>query len=283
MKQTFLVACAAIALQFPAHLGAEPAPDVEAVLGRSLSVLTNARTLYFEATRRQQGDNIREKYYLQNDNGSLKIRVESSVVVSWMHVDTLYIKNDTGIWEVDPDQAIEVSKAFAADNLLAVYPFFRMLLIPGHAYELDVSERSSGGTDYVDIKGKLAGASGTNGPDIAKQFEYTIVKTNGYLAALHETTFGKRSLDMQFEKFQTDLPLDPHLFDLPANLKRTVAANRDDFLNLRMHEVKVKMSSAEFQKHARVTSREKRSIQVVLLLSALSPVGIWAYKKRTRK
>jgi hypothetical protein len=203
------------------------------ILERLIRTLNHARTIHFEgrklhpnwAAGRVDGHVndkppvTRQKYYLQNDGGINRIRVESSATVFGMTVATLFIKNEEGIWEVLTDQVGEVSKIFTSDQLLGVFPFRRLFSCLQHPYDLQWSEEQRGDAGYFVVTGKLPDAPGASGQDIAKEFAYKIGLADGLLYSLHELTLRLRSNDIELDKMELNRPFDPALFELPDKPK----------------------------------------------------------------
>jgi hypothetical protein len=207
------------------------------VLEKLIQTLNDAQTLYYDGRKIGPKSSVTlQKYYLKNDNGIIRIRVESSATVSGMNITTTFIKNENGIWEVLADQVCEVSKVFTSDQLLGVFPFFRLFSCLQHPYVLDLSEENLGGTECFIINGKLSNAPSANAPDIAKEFTYTIGKMDGLLDSIHEMTFGKRLIDLELEKLELNQVLNPALFELPDKPK-IIASSLDQYLDLRNQEM----------------------------------------------
>ncbi len=212
---------------------ADASSEASTILEKLIGSFNEARTLYFEATVAHPNPNAapvagqasapspvtRRKYYSMNHGGMTRIRVESSATVSGMNLSTLFIKNDTGIWEVWAEMSGEVSKVFTQDQLLGVFPFFRLFACLQHPYELQLAEENRGGVEYFGISGKLSDAPVAGTPDIAREFAYRIGKADGLLHSIHERTFAKRAIDLEFDKLELNQPLDPALFELPDKPK----------------------------------------------------------------
>jgi hypothetical protein len=172
----------------------------------------------------------------------MRIRVESSATVRGMNITTIFIKNEEGIWEVLTDQACEVSKVFTNDQLDGVFTFSRLFSCLQYPYELHLSEESHGGAECFVIDGKLANAPGANGPDIAREFTYTIRKGDGLLYSIHELTFAGRSIDLELDKLELNQEMDPALFELSGKPKITVSS-LDQYLALRQQEIMKRLNS----------------------------------------
>ncbi len=165
-----------------------------------------------------------------------RIRAESSAVVGSLTMTTLFIKNDEGIWHVLSGHACDVSKVFTPDQFLGVFPFFRLFSIPQHPYELQLSDGDYQGAAPRILHGKLSHAPGAGAPDIAREFRYTLHKEDGRLRSLHEETFAQRSLDLEFDKWELNQPLDDSLFELPDQ-PRIIPASLDHYLDLRNQDM----------------------------------------------
>jgi hypothetical protein len=213
--------------------------DMEArtILEKLIRSFNKARTLYCEITVAHPKPGAapvagqasapspvtRRKYYFLNDGDLTRIRVESSATVSGMNLSTLFIKNVTGIWEVWAEMSGEVSKVFTHDQLLGVFPFFRLFACLQHPYELQLAEENRGGAKYFVISGKLAEVPVAGTPDIAREFTYWIGKADGLLHSIHERTFAKRAINLEMDKVELNQPLDPALFEIPDKPKFNVS------------------------------------------------------------
>ena len=182
-----------------------------------------------------------QRYYLKKANGRVRIRVESTATVMGTTLTTVFLKTETGVWEVLPDQLWEVSQVFSPDQLLGVFPFFRLFACLRHPYGLTLTEEMLGDTRYVAVSGSLAEAPG--GPDIAREFTYWINPADGHLHALHEQTFGHRTPDLTFDRLEFDPVLAPALFELP-NQPPTTVSSLNQYLGLRDAEMKRRLKPA---------------------------------------
>jgi hypothetical protein len=227
------------------------------VLEKLIRALNNAQTLYYEGNKppsnwivnwrmahgQDKGPGTQQKYYLKNDGGMVRIRVETTGIVRGLSITTMFIKNEDGIWEVLMDQACEVAKVFTSDQLHGVFPFSRLFSCLQHPYELHLSEENHGGVDCFMIDGKLSDSPDAKGPDIARQFTYRIRKVDGLLYSIHELTFAGRSIDLELDKLELNQALDPALFELPGKPKITVS-NLDQYLALRQQEIMKRLNAA---------------------------------------
>jgi hypothetical protein len=236
---------------------AEADSKAKSFLEKLIRTLNNARTLYYEGRKLHpnptagQADNqandkapiTQQKYFLQNEGGLTRIRVESSATIFGMSITTTFIKNEDGIWEVLTDQVCEVSKIFTTDQLLGVFPFRRLLPCLQHPYELHLSEEKRGDVQCWVIAGKSSGAPGENGQDLAGEFTYKIGQADGLLYSLNEMTFGKRFNDLELDKFELDHPLDPALFDL-SDKPRIILSTLEEWTELRNQEMTKRLRSS---------------------------------------
>ena len=110
-----------------------------------------------------------------------------------------------------------------------------------HPYELQLREETHRGAECFVITGRLSQAPGESEPDIAREFSYLIGKEDR-LHSIHELTFGRRSIDIEFEKFELNQPLDPALFDLPDKPK-AILSSFNQWKDLRGQEM-MRMRSA---------------------------------------
>ena len=95
------------------------------VLEKSIAVIREARTHYFEGTVTAMTGVSRRTYYMENRDGWLRSRVESSATVRDQHFHTTFVKDSDGIWDVMSNQAVEVSGVFTEDQLFGIHPFKR--------------------------------------------------------------------------------------------------------------------------------------------------------------
>jgi hypothetical protein len=140
------------------------------------------------------------------------------------------------------DQVCEVSKVFARDQLLGVFPFFRLFSCLQHPYELHLSEESHRGAECFVIDGRVPDALGATGPDIAKEFTYMIGKRDGRLYSIHERTFALKCLDLELDKLELNRALDSALFDLPDKPK-IILSSLDQFVELRNQEMMKRLNA----------------------------------------
>ena len=231
------------------------------VLEKLIRALNGAPTLYLEGKRTHPSrvagkadghandkvsvpqQKYQQKYYLKNDSGMARIRVESSATVRGLNITTIFMKNEDGVWEVLTDQACEVSTVFTSDQLQGVYPFSRLFSCLQHPYELHLSEENRSGAECFVIDGKLASAPDAKGPDIAREFTYKIRKGDGLLYSIHEMTAANRSIDIELDKLELNQALNPALFDLPGKPKITVSS-LDQYMALRQQEIMKRLNSA---------------------------------------
>jgi hypothetical protein len=216
-------------------------PEAREVLEKAILAFSNAQTLYYEGTRTHPNGVTQQKYWLENDDGAARIRVESSATVSGMQVSTTFLKDEAGIWDIHPDRVIEVSGVFGSDNLLGVYPFFRFFACRQHPYELELSEEEINGAQHLVLNGKLSAAPDANGPDIAKEFTYRIAKWTGLLHSIRELTFAKRSLDLRLDKLELNQPLDSGVFELPSGTPKVTATSIKQYTDLKSESMAKKM------------------------------------------
>jgi hypothetical protein len=232
-------------------------PEARPILERLVQSLQNAQKLHFEGRKthpnagggqaagpgKDKVPDTQQKYYLSNEGGMTRIRVESSVMFQGMNITTLFIKNEAGIWEVMMEQVCEVSKVFTRDQLLGVFPFHRLFSCLEHPYELDLAGEHYGGTECFVISGKLADMPVANGPDIAREFAYRVGESDERLYSIHERTFGTRSLDLELDEFELNMPLDPVLFELP-NKPRVVALSLEQYMEFRNQDMTNRLRAA---------------------------------------
>ena len=215
------------------------------VLEEAIKAINTAETLFFDARNlhttgwlRRWYDQVhlpapvtRMRYYSRNCAGMSYVRVESAVIVLDTDITSLFIKNRDGVWHVLPEGAAEVSTCFTPDRLLGVFPFFRLISIPEHPYELTV-DKSKDNIEQIVVNGHLVAKPLHCEEDIASDFTYTLHTRNSQLSALNERTFAGRSLHLEFDRWSTNELIDHKLFELPQKSKVTVA-NMDQYMDFK--------------------------------------------------
>ena len=142
------------------------------VLKRLVDSLDRAATLHYEGEKTSPKTRpaiapgnakipvTNQRYYLKKANGRLRIRVESTATVMGTTLTTVFLKNETGVWEILPNQLWEVSQVFSPDQLPGVFPFFRLFACLQHPYGLTLTEEMLGNTRCIAVSGTLADAPG---------------------------------------------------------------------------------------------------------------------------
>lgn len=209
-----------------------------AILKNVISLIGRAQTISYEATKLHPTNfpwrtalnsprfdfgrhapfgkepRVRQKYFFLRDGPSVLVRVESELIGDIAGFTTLFIKNREGIWRILPNQICEVSNVFQEDQLYGTFPFFRLLAITRHQYEMAVIED---GDAWV-LHGTLE-CKPKNESDISTEFLYVIEKKNGLLRLLNERTFGGGAIHLKFERLKFGGSVDPKIFKLPMRPK----------------------------------------------------------------
>lgn len=203
-------------------------PEAVVLLEREITAIKSAETLSFEARELHTTGVVQVlyeqfelpvpvtllKYNSWDCAGVSCVRVESSMTLGKMNLTKLFIKNEDGIWDVLPNCVVEVSTIFKRDNLLSIFPFFRLFSILQYPYELSIDE-FPGSNEQLIVKGRLAAKPLHREDDIASEFLYTINTGNGHFSSLNEKTFFGRTVHKILDKLEFDVPINRRLFELP--------------------------------------------------------------------
>jgi hypothetical protein len=224
--------------------------DAKSTLDKLIHTLNSADTLSYEARKLPPPDIVagtnaparsvvpvgRQKYYRQSTGEMSRVRVETSATVRGMDITTIYVKDENGVWEIFVDCIGEVSQVFKSDKLPGVFPFFRLFSVPEYSYELQLSTENSNGVEYQIVSGRLPEPPTDNSRDVAAECAYKLSLGDGRLYSIHERTFGKLALDLEFDKLELNPVLDPDLFQLPDKPK-VILTSLDQFLDLRTQQM----------------------------------------------
>ena len=284
MKMRFILSFTAafLILSLTAIKGASPSKDV-IILDKTIELITNAQTLYFEGTKPpEHGAQRTVRYFrMKTPDGSFLTRIENTAIHPLLTIHTLFIKNKDGIWDVFTNNAAEISTIAKSDSLYELYPFQRLAAFTQYSYDLNTSEIESNNTRFFLIKGRLLETPNvTDKNSVAKEFAYVIGESDFMPYSLHEVSLSGRIIDLTIHSIEDNQPLDADLFELPASLAKVHPVTMREYMNYKLADVNKILSSPETKKKFQGAQRSRTGVRIVLVMLFLGGLFMILFKQK---